>query len=542
MSEFVEKRTASAEHEQSQASKSSVARAKGPAKSRYDQQPHAAGSALDVASRILHDGDTSDLRPPLQSQDIVALWELHAAATQCQRGVSITASAALALLDNAVPVLMQARDFYLNDDNEDDRVWVDDYVLAPLTALRGRLQFSIASDRVDQAVMVDGKVFDVGEGASARNQGGALRVAIAKLVPVLGKLNDLALLPFEEELEHQIEKQIAGHLHKGGKYSSLLDVANALFLVDGYLTLTDEELKHRRLELHGIAEGIVTYAELVKGVTEFVGGCAGLTMGSIGLVAKLAGETDVADMAIGASRIVASSVGSAIAVIEVATELAAAVSAKTTQEKVEHGLSAAAGAGLLAAKKGASVGFAASTIALDLGFKEAKLAATLYWDAAQGIVQALMTPAFEELRRDADGIAAGVERVIKAQALVDAEQDPDQRASFERVLTTRAEQLGGLLDELIGDIAAPDLEADMARHPGAHKIFVDVLAPVRAYKNSRTPIAVMTAAAVALSKLTWIFANAAEIRFAATTHGNVADVERIAAKRRRNEEEKEKAE
>lgn len=77
----------------------------------------------------------------------------------------------------------------------------------------------------------------------------------------------------------------------------------------------------------------------------------------------------------------------------------------------------------------------------------------------------------------------------------------------------------------------------MAKQPGAYKLFVDALAPVRNYRHSSTPESVMTAAGIALSRLTWIFANAAEIRFAATTHGNVADVERLAAKRAKSRKE-----
>ena len=510
---------------------------KRPVDHRYAFQPQAAAGALDAAARILHDGDTAAIRPPLQTKDIVALWELHAASTQRERGRPIASSAALALLDHATPTLMEACDSYLDDDNEDDRVWVQERVLEPLRALRDRLTFLVASDRVDQAVLVGGRVFDVGDGAPLSEREGALRAAIGKLVPTLGKLNELVGLAHEPEIEEELERQLEAHLPRGGKYGSMLDLANALNVADGLMTLTDDELRERLKTMHGPWETVGTVAELVKAVTEFVGGCVGVSLGMTGVFAKLVGETEIAQVAIGAGRFVASHVGTVLVVAEFAAEFAAAISAKTTEEKVGHGLNAAAGAGLMAAKYFGKVGFGASTVALQLSYGEAQIAATMYWEGAQGIVQALMTPAFEKLRYDANAIAGSVERVIKARALVDAEHDQDRRASFERVLAQRAAECGESIDGLISDIAAPDLAADMATYPGAYKILADALAPVRSYRHSRTPEAVMSAASIALSKLTWIFANASEIRFAATTHGNVEDVERLAEKRAKRRKE-----
>jgi len=409
-------------------------------------------------------------------------------------------------------------------------------VLDPLRALRSRLTFLVASKRIDEAVLVDGHVFDVGEGAALKERESALRAAIAKLVPALGKLNELAGTAYETEMEEEYERQLAARLPEGSKYGSMLDLANALNLVDGLLTLSDGELRDRLKNIHGAFEGIATAAELVKGATEFVACCAGLSLAMAGAFAKLAGEAEIAQVATGASRFIASKVGNVIVVAEIAAEVASAVTARTTEEKVSHGLNAAAGIGTLAAKRG-FIEFGASTMALQLSYTEAKVAATMYWEGAQGIVQALMTPAFEQLRWDADSIAGSVERVIKARALADSEEDPERRGAIEQVLAQRAAECGKCIDDLIADIAAPDLEADMAKQPGAYKLFVDALAPVRGYAHSQAPETVMTAASIALSRLTWIFAHAAEIRFAATTHGNVADVERLAAKRAKSRKE-----
>lgn len=503
---------------------------------RYAADPQAAPSALDVAAQILHGGDATAIRPPLQTPDIVALWELHAAATQTQGGKPIKATAALALLDNATPTLMQARASYLDDGNVSNAEWVEDRVLAPLRALRERLTFSIASERVDQAVLVDGHVYDVGEGAPVKEQEAGLRAAIGKLVPTLGKLNDLRSLPYEEEMKHEFERQLEGHLPKT-HYASILDLANALNVIDGLLTLSDDELREHLAKAHGVAEGAQTAAELVKAATEFVGGCTGLTLGMVGALAKLAGEKEAAQIAIGAGRFVGFHVASVVVYAEIVSELLGVITAKTGEEKLAHGLNAGAGIGLLAATKAGAVTFGASAMALQLSYGEARLAATLYWEGAQGITQALMTPAFEELLHEGNAIASSVERVIKARALVDEEQDSERRATYERVLAQRALECGKNIDDLIDDIAAPKLSADMAAHPGAYKILADALAPVRAYRGSQTPETVMTGAAVALSRLNWVFANAKEILFEATTHGGVGDVERLAAQRARKPKE-----
>lgn len=502
---------------------------------RYATDPQAAPSALDVAAQILHSGDTAAIRPPLQTPDIVALWELHAAATQTQDGKPIKAAAALALLDHAAPTLMQARTSYLDDGNTDNAVWVEDRVLAPLRALRDRLTFSVASERVDQAVLVDGHVYDVGDGAPVKEQEAGLRAAIGKVVPVLGKLNDLSGLAYEAEMEHEFERQLEGHLPKT-HYASMLDLANTLNVIDGLLTLSDDELHEHLAKVHGIFEGVQTAAELVKAATEFVGGCTGLTLGMVGAFAKLAGDKETAQVAIGAGRFLGARVATVVVYAEIVSEVFGIITSKTGEEKVSHALNAGAGIGLLAAKKGA-VTFGASAIALQLSYGEARLAATLYWEGAQGIVQALMTPAFEELLHAGNGIASGVERVIKARALVDEEQDSERRDAYKRVLAQRALECGKSIDDLIDDIAAPKLSAAMASHPGAYNILADALAPVRAYRGSQTPEAVMTGAAVALSRLNWVFANAKEILFEATTHGHVGDVERLAAERARKPKE-----
>ena len=89
-----------------------------------------------------------------------------------------------------------------------------------------------------------------------------------------------------------------GHAH-GKKLGpgSLVELQTILWMVDGFLTLTDEELAHHLREVHGVFNGVSTYSELVKAVAELTGGAISLTSSYAAAIAKLAGDTSCAAMA-----------------------------------------------------------------------------------------------------------------------------------------------------------------------------------------------------------------------------------------------------
>jgi hypothetical protein len=166
----------------------------------------------------------------------------------------------------------------------------------------------------------------------------------------------------------------------------------------------------------------------------------------------------------------------------------------------------------------------APVAAATMGYSELKFALNLYWGGAEGIVSGLMAPAFETLRSEGQQIAGFSEVVLKAQALADAEREPSAKEALNRSLQLHASQLGHAIDSLLAELGPADLEAGMARHPGAYKILVDAFAPVWAFRHVTSPEAAMLGASVALSCLAWVQTHQAQIVEAAAAHRGVAGV------------------
>ncbi len=59
---------------------------------------------------------------------------------------------------------------------------------------------------------------------------------------------------------------------------SLVELQAVLWMVDGWLLLTDEELAHHLGEVHGVFNAVSTYSELIKAVAELTGGAISLTV------------------------------------------------------------------------------------------------------------------------------------------------------------------------------------------------------------------------------------------------------------------------
>jgi hypothetical protein len=148
----------------------------------------------------------------------------------------------------------------------------------------------------------------------------------------------------------------------------------------------------------------------------------------------------------------------------------------------------------------------------------------MYWGASQGLVAGLMGPAFDTLRRDGATIAGFSNEVMKAQALLGAEDDPARKEALARVLQMDVRNLSSAIDSLLADLARPDLEAGMARHPGAYQILRDALAPVRPFRGALGTEAALLGATVALKCLEFVFSNQAAIIDAAASHRGLSAV------------------
>jgi hypothetical protein len=78
---------------------------------------------------------------------------------------------------------------------------------------------------------------------------------------------------------------------------SLMELQAVLWIVDGWLLLTDEELTHYLGEVHGVFNAVSIYSELVKAVAELTAGAISLTASYAAAIARLAGDTSAAAMA-----------------------------------------------------------------------------------------------------------------------------------------------------------------------------------------------------------------------------------------------------
>lgn len=137
------------------------------------------------------------------------------------------------------------------------------------------MQFAFfeAKERVHNAVLVDSKhAVEMPADTEPREQGHMLHLELAKLLPAMRGLNEQMIRMNEHGIEHEAEALIEHGKGHGAKAGALAELANVLMLVDAWLLFTDEELKEHLSEIHGVFNGVSTYAELIKAVTELTGG------------------------------------------------------------------------------------------------------------------------------------------------------------------------------------------------------------------------------------------------------------------------------
>jgi hypothetical protein len=499
-----------------------------------------AASLLDAASDILENQGT-DLIHGQPAIDAAALWMLHAAVTGTSNGKALNGADRKALFDSAMTTLTPAMSFYAQDD--DQRAWVEERITPHLDELRTELDVEQAEERVRGAmVLPGGHVVDPNDDTHPHEQAEALHEAIPKLVETVMQLNEMIVTLHEKEIEKHIEHMLEGIAPEGStKIGSLVELANVLSVISGYLILTDEELAEHLRNAPGGLSRVRSAGELVKGVVEFTGGALGVVTSGIGLVARAAGEPEMARVCAGFARGLGLTVGMVVAAIETLRGLATLADPDASREqKIEAGVDIATLGVPLALKikdieaiRGISVGPA--VVAMQLGIGELKLALHAYWGAAQGLEAGMMVPAFKTLKSHADALAGLSDEVLKAETLHDRELDAAQKTALAQVLAMNVRQLGGEIDSLLADLAPPDLEAGMARQPGAYQILGDALAPVQAFRGAREKETVVLGATVALRCLEFVFANKEAIIDAAASHRGLSAVVAHAAAKKESE-------
>jgi hypothetical protein len=425
--------------------------------------------------------------------------------------------------------LSPAIDAYAQDEGQRD--WVVDYITPKLAELKSDLEFAQADDRVRGAIVLPGNhVVDPNDDRHPREQAEALHEAIPKLVETLMQLNEIIVGLNEERIKEQVERTLHGLDAEGVKVGSLVELGNMFSTINGYLVLTDDELQEQLQHAPDNLSRARNISELVKAVVQFTGGTLGVVTSTVGLAARAAGEPEIASLCSALSRKVGLGLGTVVGVIEGVRGMLTLIDPKATRSQKVEAAADVAIVGVPATLKltgvaeitGVSVGTAA--IAAELGYGELKLALRTYWAASQGLVAGLMGPAFECLRSHGATLAGFCEAALKAQALLTSEQDPGEHEALSRVLAMHVMNLGETIDSLLSDLAPPELEAGMARKPGAYQILRDALAPVRAFRGARATETVMLGASVALRCLEVVFSNKDAIVDAAASHRSIADV------------------
>jgi hypothetical protein len=409
--------------------------------------------------------------------------------------------------------------------------WIAEYLEPLLTSEAKDLAYGAAYQRVNDSILVgENKVIDVASDQEPREQGSLLREEVGKLVPTMKQLNEYAVRRGEHQFEHDAEHLSEGHSAQGG--GKILALANTLSLIDGYLSMTDDELREHSQEIHSVLGAVTTYSELVKAVIEFVGGALGVSVGAMGSLAAAVGDVALANTCRGFAETTALNLSTVVSWIEVLHGGMELVNPHSTrQERIDGAVDVAAGATWLIGKQvlGGSVaaGAAASSMALSIGYAELKWELTTYWEAALGLNRGLAGPAFETLREDGDSLARSLETLQKASLLAQQEDDPAKREPLERVVANLAHDVRDGVERIVSDTRPSGPEAGLAHHPGAvGPIIQDLFAPLGSFRNAETPDMALQGGRIALQKVAWALKNWSTIVFEETRHGDIIDAQK----------------
>ncbi|HKE14423.1 MAG TPA: DUF4157 domain-containing protein [Kofleriaceae bacterium] len=446
----------------------------------------------------------------------VVLGKLYAAATgRGDDGKDIDGRARLQLLDAAMAGLRPA--IAALGAEAAGRAWLDENLDPGLASLRTSIQYDIASRRVQGATKIGEHAVIEDNPENARENTALLREQIKKSIGTLVLLNEQAIRFGEHQIEHQAEKLLEGHAPVGGKSMKdaglLTQLQGTLLLVDGWLTLTDEELPHHLREIHGVFNGVSTYAHLAKGVVELLGGTVSVSASFASVIAKMSGQAAYAAQAAGLARMAAMKLSNVVTAVEVVYGLAVLLDPHATPEKKDEALlSVGTGVAWWVGKRigGAAMGATASTAVLG-GYLELKLMAHLYWSATYNILGGWMSNAFASIKAQGESIATTSEELAKAGILLEHEKDPEQRRALARVQDNAASGLGTRIDHFIDDCEPHGYGVGAAYFPGAYKILREVFAPIMGLRGKKTPADAATAGAAVLDRIVWCLNHQKEL-------------------------------
>ena len=490
----------------------------------------AARDALQVAADIV-ENDSKRMVAAAPDRYTISLLLLYDAAIGRHGDQTLDGAQRLASLEVAIAGLQPAIDQF----RKLDATWLDEHLFPRLEHLRRIATYEVARDRINNSVRVGNGVLEIpSDDADAHRQGTVLHLELPKLRSSLSTLNEQVIRLKHDGIHHEAEALLQGkhepHLGPG----TLVYLQNTLLLVDGWLTLSDDEFRGRLGEVRGWRSDISTYAELVKAVVELAGGAVTATAAYAAVIAKLTGNEMLFASAAGVARSVGLHFANTVALIEVVHGVVVLFDPDATrQEKIDAAVSASSGATWLVARHFDKVAFgAAASTAIIAGYAELKLVAHLYWEAKLGLTTGMMRLAFETIQRHGANIARKADALARAGLLAAEEHDPESASSLRRVQDNIARDLGDDIDYLLDDCQPRGIEADVAKYPGSYPLLREVFAPLASFKGLREVAPVSSAAPKVLERIAWSLAHAGDIVLASTKDEKLNDLEEEIAKRK----------
>ena len=399
----------------------------------------------------------------------------------------------------------------------DDLEWLQQYVTQPISQLRAGIQYAKAAERVESSVVVGGGVvLELNEEMEPHAKATVLREQIHKLIGTVSMLNEQAVRLGEDAIHHEVEELLKGEAH-ATKLGSLAQIQGVLLLMDGWLTLTDKELSHHLNEIHGVIPGVATYSDLVKGITEVLGGAVVSISSFAAATAKIGGQPVMAAQALGLARGAALKLAQVVAVVEIVWGIATLLDPSTSAEKKEEALvDVGLGGGWLIA------GGPGSLAALG-GYIYLKWAANLYWLTTLSLIGGWMSMAFANIQEQGQRIAQGFEELYRSSELLAREKDPEQLVALKKVQQNSARHLGQAVDDFISDCEPVGYGVGVAKYPGAYAALREVFSPIMRLRGSDQPEEVTRVAPQILERIAWSLQNANDIVMAAASKETVAE-------------------
>jgi hypothetical protein len=425
---------------------------------------------------------------------------------------------------------------------------------AALRRKRDGLLYEEASDRVENSVVVGTRILEIPGDGHPREQSLVLHEVIPTIVHTLQVATEQlhrfgeggrehyenAIRSIEQELEksphyrelEQLLDQIEKDARPGQRTVERLGVLIAfLGTVDGWLTLSDDELRAHLTEVHGVLPTVSSLAELVKAVTEIGIGTVSLTAAFASGIARLAGDEALAAEAMTVAGQAGGLLGNVVAGIEIVHGIFVLLDSNATRAQKEDAVVGIASGGawfIGRAIGGAAMGGPAS-IAIVASYLMLKVSMTLYWQGALGINALLMRETFEYLRDEGTSLARVSGRVERAGMLLQAEKDPIKAKPLRDVQAGNEKMLATILDDFLAH-CTPGGAKDMgwggsfATAPGNVQMLADAFAPLLGYRTVKSGPQLLAGVAAVVQRIAWCLVHAREIEIASTQHKHLSDI------------------